>query len=129
MSRLLYAHNITLNEFAALDYEALYGDRRRDSNFAAGVEIGDQVQAFRDHLGIAPLYFRFTDYGVKFSNQLSNLCSADRHLEPRWSPCAGQAWHTSASCRFLMKFTLSRPPQSSRLILVAEVTSQFILIR
>ncbi len=33
---LLFAHNISLEEFADQDYLALYTARRRDSNFAAG---------------------------------------------------------------------------------------------
>ena len=73
MSRLLYAHNISLDDIADCDYETLYSQRRRDSNFAAAVQVGDKIQALRDHLGIAPLYFRFTDDGVKFSNHLSDL--------------------------------------------------------
>ncbi len=73
MSDELYAHNISLNEFADGDYAALYNSRRRDSNFAAAIQVGDKVQAFRDHLGIAPLYFRYVDGGVKFSSQLSDL--------------------------------------------------------
>lgn len=74
MPQLLYAQNISLEEFTDRDYEALYCKRRRDANFAAAVQVGDKIHAFRDHLGIAPLYFRFTnDGGVKFSNQLSDL--------------------------------------------------------
>ena len=73
MLHLLHAHNISLNEFADGDYKELYNERRRDSNFAAAVVIGDKVHAFRDHLGIAPLYFRFSNGGVRLSNQLSNL--------------------------------------------------------
>ena len=73
MPQLLYAHNISLDDTADCDYEALYSTRRRDANFAAAVQVGDNIHAFRDHLGIAPLYFRFTDDGVKFSNHLSDL--------------------------------------------------------
>ncbi len=73
MSQLLFAHNISLEEFADQNYRALYTTRRRDSNFAAAVQIDDRVHAFRDHLGIAPLYYRYSDPGVQFSNQLSDL--------------------------------------------------------
>ncbi len=73
LPQLLYAHNIRLDDIADGDYEALYASRRRDSNFAAGIEVGDKIHAFRDQLGIAPLYFRFIDGGVQFSNHLSDL--------------------------------------------------------
>lgn len=80
MPRLLYAHNINLDDVADSDYAALYSRRRRDSNFAAALRVGDKIQAFRDHLGIAPLYFRFTDDGVKFSNRLSDLVQPNDSL-------------------------------------------------
>ncbi len=80
LPQFLYAHNIRLDDFADGDYEALYRRRRRDSNFAAAIEVGDKIHAFRDHLGIAPLYFRFTDDGVQFSNHLSDLVQSDDTL-------------------------------------------------
>lgn len=80
MSQLLYAYNISLNEFDDQEYEALYTTRRRDANFAAAVQVGEMVHAFRDHLGIAPLYYRFADSGLKFSNQLSDLVQATNTL-------------------------------------------------
>ena len=73
LPHLLYAHNISLSDFADRDYAALYCKRRRDSNFAAAIKVDDKVHALRDHLGIAPLYFRFLDGTVRFSNQLSDL--------------------------------------------------------
>ena len=80
MSQLLYAHNISLEEFADQDYRVLYTTRRRDANFAAAVQVNDKIHAFRDHLGIAPLYFRYSDSGVTFSNQLSDLVQASDTL-------------------------------------------------
>jgi len=80
VSQLLFAHNISLEEFADYDYQALYTTRRRDSNFAAAVQVDDQVHAFRDHLGIAPLYYRFSESGLCFSNQLSGLVKASDSL-------------------------------------------------
>lgn len=73
MSQLLYAHNVSQDEFDDQDYEALYSSKRRDSNFAAAVQVGDKIHALRDHLGIAPLYYRYSDSGLSFSNQLSDL--------------------------------------------------------
>ncbi len=73
LSHIMYAHNLNVDDFADRNYEALYCKRRRDSNFAAAIRIGDKVHAFRDHLGIAPLYFRYIDSSVKFSNKLSDL--------------------------------------------------------
>lgn len=80
MSQLLYAHNISLEEFADQDYRALYTTRRRDANFAAAVQAGDKVHAFRDHLGIAPLYYRYSPSGLQFSTQLSDLVQASDTL-------------------------------------------------
>lgn len=82
MPRLLFAHNISLDEIADRDYAALYARRRRDSNFAAAIQVGGKVEAFRDHLGIAPLYFRFTAEGVAFSLQLSDLVQPTDSLRP-----------------------------------------------
>ena len=73
LSHLLYAHNISLADFADCDYEALYRKRRRDANFAAAFQSDQKIHAFRDHLGIAPLYYRFSKGGVRFSHQLSDL--------------------------------------------------------
>ena len=80
MSQLLYAHNIRLDEFDDQDYQALYASRRRDANFAAAVQVGEKVHAFRDHLGIAPLFYRFSDSGLRFSHQLSGLVQATDSL-------------------------------------------------
>ena len=73
MRQALYAHNISLDDIPDSNYHALYSTKRRDANFAAAVPVGDKIHALRDHLGVAPLYFRYTDDGVKFSHHLSNL--------------------------------------------------------
>lgn len=75
MGKLLYSYNIDQNMFSDQNYQSLYSQRRRDSNFAAAIQHGDVIHAFRDHLGIAPLYFRFAATGsqILFSNHLSSL--------------------------------------------------------
>ena len=73
MTELFYSHNIGFDEIADRNYEALFNQRRRDSNFAGAIHTGDRIDAFRDHLGIVPLYFRYADGSVRFSNQLSDL--------------------------------------------------------
>ena len=82
MSALLYSHNIDQHIIADKNYQALYTQKRRDSNFAAAIRHGNSVHAFRDHLGIAPLYYRFTDEGtgIKFSNQLTDLVQSSDKL-------------------------------------------------
>lgn len=82
MSNLLYSHNIDLQDFVDQDYAALYQQRRRDANFAAAIQHGDTIHALRDHLGIAPLFYRFDDDGVRFSAQLADLVKPTDTINP-----------------------------------------------
>ena len=80
MTQIRFKHNIQEDDFRDRDYQSLYGQRRRDSNFSAAIEHNGKIYAFRDHLGIAPLFYRFDEGNVRFSLKLSDLVKPDDTL-------------------------------------------------
>lgn len=81
--QIRYAYNIAPPAFADGDFAALYTQRRRDSVFACAYQAPDgTLYALRDHLGIAPLYYRFTADGVRFAACLSDLIVPGDRIDP-----------------------------------------------
>lgn len=73
MSKLHFAYNIKYDDIADYNYSALYETRRRDACFAGVIEYDGKFYAFRDHLGIIPLYYRYTGESVRFGMDFHSL--------------------------------------------------------
>ncbi len=71
--QILYSYNFNAEEVLDENFAALFNQRRRDSTFAFAYKKQDDVYALRDHLGIAPLYYRFDQNSVRFSPNLTDL--------------------------------------------------------
>lgn len=70
---VLYSYNIVNDELLNIDFKVFYENKRRDSIFAAAYSKGNKIIAFRDHLGIIPLYYRKKGKEYYFSSILSDL--------------------------------------------------------
>lgn len=82
MSKMIYAYNIEHDEIADQHYAALYEERRRDACFVGAIQHGDVIHAFRDHLGLIPLYYRYTSNGVQFASDYQSLVQSTDTLSP-----------------------------------------------
>jgi hypothetical protein len=67
------SYNFNADDIKNDNYESLFEKIRRDSCFAFVGKSGGKYIALRDHLGVAPLYYRFYENDVKFSFNFIDL--------------------------------------------------------
>ncbi len=124
MSNLLFAHHITLPEISEGHYESLYKVKRRDSHFAGAVQKGNKIHAFRDHLGIVPLYYRYTDTGIRFSMNFNHLIEANDTL----IPAGFDIFSKFATVRFAQLFEQIHIVPPASVIEIDPITQRFKII-
>ena len=71
--KILLNYNFNPLDIINGDFDLLFKKKRRDSCFAFVYQKNNRIYAIRDHLGIVPLYFRFSDNQIKFSTNLISL--------------------------------------------------------
>jgi asparagine synthetase B (glutamine-hydrolysing) len=69
----LYMYNISIDELYDIHISQLYEEKRRDSIFAGAFYEKGKIIAFRDHLGVVPLYYRKRAGKYIFSSMLSDM--------------------------------------------------------
>ncbi|GAB4574607.1 MAG: hypothetical protein Kow0077_22000 [Anaerolineae bacterium] len=86
MDRILLNYNFDPADADDRNWAAVFEARRRNAAFAFVFQQGDTIFALRDHLGTAPLYFRYTNAGVRFALTVSELIRNDEQPRDRVSP-------------------------------------------
>jgi len=78
----IFSYNFNLKDIHDLDFEALYKYRRRNSLFTCVFTHQKYIYAFRDHLGIAALYYRFIKGKWCFSSNPLDLITQNDTINP-----------------------------------------------
>ncbi len=76
------SYRLTAAEVAQHSARELYEVVRRDATFAGVFRQNGGYLAYRDHLGIVPLYYRVAADGCRFATSLDGLACRDDEVDP-----------------------------------------------